>query len=112
MPIYVYKCDKCSNQFELKQGFDAESTQPCPDCSGGIGKRQFYSPAVIYKGSGWYTTDYARKSVNPAGPVDTKNDDTSFAICAVVASVPSLYSTIPSISGAAILIFIPAIYLL
>lgn len=77
LPIYVYKCDKCSNQFELKQGFDAESTQPCPDCSGGIGKRQFYSPAVIYKGSGWYTTDYARKSVNPAGPVDTKSEDTS-----------------------------------
>lgn len=76
MPIYVYKCDKCSNQFELKQGFDAESTQPCPECDG-IGKRQFYSPAVIYKGSGWYTTDYARKSVNPAGPVDAKGEDTS-----------------------------------
>ncbi len=78
LPIYVYKCDKCSNQFELKQGFDAESTQPCPECDG-IGKRQFYSPAVIYKGSGWYTTDYARKSVNPAGPVDTKNEDSSKA---------------------------------
>jgi len=76
LPIYVYKCDKCSNQFELKQGFDAESTQPCPECTG-IGKRQFYSPAVIYKGSGWYTTDYARKSVNPAGPVESKNDDSS-----------------------------------
>ena len=74
MPIYVYKCKKCSNQFELKQGFDAETTQPCPECFG-TGKRQFYSPAVIYKGSGWYTTDYARKSVNPAGTVESEKVD-------------------------------------
>lgn len=60
MPIYEYECLSCSHRFELKQGFDAVPTESCPLCQG-LSRRRFYAPAVIYKGSGFYTTDYARK---------------------------------------------------
>ena len=60
MPIYEYQCVSCNHRFELKQGFDAESTEPCPVCQS-LSRRVFHIPAVIYKGSGFYTTDYARR---------------------------------------------------
>ena len=60
MPIYAYQCQSCGNEYDLKQGFDAEPEHPCPDCAG-VSRRRLALPAVIYKGSGFYTTDYARK---------------------------------------------------
>ena len=60
MPIYEYECVSCNHRFELKQGFDAEPTESCPSCQG-FSRRLFHAPVVIYKGSGFYTTDYARK---------------------------------------------------
>ena len=63
MPIYEYECGGCGNQFELRQGFNAEPVETCPKCQGRA-QRRFHSLAVIYKGSGFYTTDYARKQVS------------------------------------------------
>ncbi len=63
MPIYDYGCAACGNQFELRQGFDSEPVETCPRCQGRA-QRRFHSPAVIYKGSGFYTTDYGRKHVS------------------------------------------------
>lgn len=63
MPTYAYQCESCGNEFDLRQGFDASPQQPCPACSS-IGRRRFSPPTVIYKGSGFYTTDYARKSID------------------------------------------------
>ena len=63
MPIYAYQCESCGNEFDLKQSFDADPQHPCPRCES-IGRRRFSAPTVIYKGSGFYTTDYARKSVD------------------------------------------------
>ena len=77
MPIYDYQCICCGHRFELRQGFDAEPVEVCPRCQGKA-PRQFHSVAMIYKGSGFYTTDYARKhlsvpgeSVNGASPDDS-----------------------------------------
>ncbi|MFC1935204.1 FmdB family zinc ribbon protein [Chloroflexota bacterium] len=77
MPIYDYQCIGCCHRFELRQGFDAEPVEVCPRCQGKA-PRKFHSPTVIYKGSGFYTTDYARKnisvpgeSVNGASPDDS-----------------------------------------
>ncbi|MBL76062.1 MAG: hypothetical protein CL763_03970 [Chloroflexi bacterium] len=61
MPIYSYYCDSCDVEFDLRQGFDAGKEARCASC-GNPAKRKFVAPTVIYKGSGFYTTDYARKS--------------------------------------------------
>ena len=60
MPIYAYHCVSCGHEFDLKQGFDASTEAPCPNCED-TARRRFVAPTVIYKGSGFYTTDYARK---------------------------------------------------
>ena len=76
MPIYEYYCSICNNNFELKQGFDANTVQPCPDCES-VSRRNFNVPTVIYKGSGFYTTDYARKDSqtnNENSNANTKNE--------------------------------------
>ncbi|MBI4310975.1 MAG: hypothetical protein HY681_04255 [Chloroflexi bacterium] len=69
MPIYVYKCS-AGHEFELRQSFSASAEAECPTCSGQA-RRKIHSPAVIYKGNGFYTTDYARKNLVPAG--ESKN---------------------------------------
>ncbi|MBI67882.1 MAG: FmdB family transcriptional regulator [Chloroflexi bacterium] len=61
MPIYSYYCDSCDKEFDLRQGFDAVTEADCASC-GNPARRKFVAPTVIYKGSGFYTTDYARKS--------------------------------------------------
>ena len=63
MPQYEYECASCRHRFELRQGFNAEPVETCPKCQGRA-QRRFHSVAVIYKGSGFYTTDYARKQVS------------------------------------------------
>ncbi len=61
LPIYTYKCEANGHEFELRQDFSASPEQVCPTC-GSTSRRQFHAPTVVYKGSGFYTTDYARKS--------------------------------------------------
>ena len=59
MPRYDYKCVSCSTEFELVQTFKEAGKGVCPECSG-AGQRVFHAVPVIYKGSGFYTTDYGR----------------------------------------------------
>ena len=59
MPRYDYRCTECSNEFELVQTFSEAGQGTCPVC-GGAGQRVFHAVPVIYKGSGFYTTDYGR----------------------------------------------------
>ena len=61
MPFYEYQCLHCSNQFELKRSFCIESEVTCPQCQGEV-QRMFSPVAVIYKGSGFYTTDNPKTS--------------------------------------------------
>ena len=59
MPRYDYRCVDCQHEFELVQSFSEAGTGMCPACSG-AGRRLFHAVPVIYKGSGFYTTDYGR----------------------------------------------------
>ena len=64
MPIYEYKCENCSTQFELKHGFNDGLMACCPKCSGKT--RRLFSPvAVIFKGSGFYITDSRKNDSAP-----------------------------------------------
>ena len=56
MPTYVYKCTKCSNNYEKKEGFDAPPQQKCPKC-GGKAQRVIHAPPIVFKSSGFYKTD-------------------------------------------------------
>ena len=61
MPLYDYECVSCGHVFELRQSFDADPQGICPHCAG-LSKRKFHAVPIIYKGSGFYTTDYKRTS--------------------------------------------------
>ena len=56
MPTYEYKCSKCSNSYEKREGFDAPARQKCPKC-GGKAQRVIQAPPIVFKGSGFYKTD-------------------------------------------------------
>ena len=60
MPRYAYRCTTCDHEYDQRQSFGAPSEGECPECSG-TARRIFHAVPVIYKGSGFYTTDYARK---------------------------------------------------
>ena len=64
VPLYDYGCSICGHQFERREGFDADPVTPCPECQGQA-RRLFHSVPIIYKGSGFYTTDYKRKNYSP-----------------------------------------------
>ena len=72
MPLYDYKCSNCSHRFDIRQPFGSESVLACPEC-GSDARRQYHSMAIIYKGSGFYTTDYARKHLSPSGESSSSN---------------------------------------
>ena len=59
MPRYDYRCVECDHNFELSQSFSEAGKGTCPECSGD-GRRVYHAVPVIYKGSGFYTTDYGR----------------------------------------------------
>jgi putative FmdB family regulatory protein len=59
MPLYEYQCDKCAHRFEVIQKFSDAPIDVCPKCGGAV-KKLLSSPAIQFKGTGWYITDYAR----------------------------------------------------
>jgi putative FmdB family regulatory protein len=61
MPIYEYQCKKCGHTFERIQKFSDRQVRTCPECKGRV-ERLVNAPAIQFKGSGWYVTDYAGKS--------------------------------------------------
>jgi len=61
MPLYEYECKKCHHRFEKIQKFSDPHTKKCPECGGPV-EQMISAAAVRFKGSGWYVTDYAKKS--------------------------------------------------
>lgn len=81
MPLYEYQCESCAHRFERIQKFSDPPVETCPQCGGTV-KKLLSSPAIQFKGSGWYITDYARKdsssgSSGKTGSPETKTDSSS-----------------------------------
>jgi putative FmdB family regulatory protein len=72
MPIYEYKCLKCRNEFEAMQKFSDSPVKRCTSCGGPV-KRLISRSSFQLKGSGWYLTDYAKKS----SPHDTAESNST-----------------------------------
>lgn len=67
MPLYEYECESCQGRFERLQRLADPPVGTCPTCEGKV--RKLISPSGLsFKGSGWYITDYARKSETAAAP--------------------------------------------
>src|SRR5215467_11941584 len=75
MPLYEYQCDSCGHRFERIQRFSDAPIETCPKCGKPV-RKLLSSPAFQFKGSGWYVTDYARKtdSSSKKGDRDSKSD--------------------------------------
>jgi putative FmdB family regulatory protein len=67
MPLYEYECKKCHHRFERIQKFSDPHITKCPKCKGPI-EQLISAPAVQFKGSGWYVTDYAKSGSPAAAP--------------------------------------------
>lgn len=66
MPLYEYQCKKCHSLTERIQKFSDPPLTTCPHCGGEL-EQLISAPAVQFKGTGWYVTDYARKSGRSGG---------------------------------------------
>ena len=73
MPIYEYQCKKCHHRFERIQKFSDPHVKKCPDCGGPV-EQVISAPAVQFKGSGWYATDYAKKQSSGTGTGSSNGD--------------------------------------
>ena len=79
MPLYEYLCKKCGHRFEKILKFSDKPVKKCPECGGAV-EQVITAPAVQFKGSGWYVTDYAKKSgsgSSDSGSKDSKDSKDS-----------------------------------
>lgn len=76
MPIYEYQCEVCSHKFEVMQKFSDDPIKECVACSGPV-RRLLSPPGLVFKGSGWYVTDYARADRKKAMEGETKSAEAS-----------------------------------
>ena len=89
MPIYGYRCESCGNEFEILQKMSDPALKTCPKCSGAL-RKMVYAAGVIYKGSGYYSTDYnkggskrvAEKSADGAAKGSDKSEGNGAAASA------------------------------
>jgi len=77
MPLYEYECDACHQRFEKIQKFSDPPLEVCAKCGKGPIKKLFSSPAIQFKGTGWYITDYAKKSGSDAGKTGSSSSSSN-----------------------------------
>jgi putative FmdB family regulatory protein len=72
MPLYEYQCEACAHRFEQIRRFSDPPLTTCPECEGTV-RKLLSPPAIQFKGTGWYVTDYARQGKkDPADAGDSK----------------------------------------
>lgn len=65
MPLYEFECTKCGHRFERLQRFSDPPAKACPKCGAAV-SQLLSAPAIQFKGSGWYVTDYGQRKSSPA----------------------------------------------
>ena len=71
MPLYEYQCEACAHRFEQIRKFSDPPLTSCPECGGTV-RKLVSSPAIQFKGTGWYVTDYARQGKKDPGAAEAK----------------------------------------
>src|SRR5271167_4690130 len=74
MPNYEYLCKNCGHRFEQIRKFSDKQLRKCPEC-GGVIEQVISAPAVQFKGSGWYVTDYAKKGSSAGSSSSSSSDN-------------------------------------
>jgi len=77
MPLYEYECEACQKRFERIQKFSDPLADVCPNCGKGPVRKLLSSPAIQFKGSGFYITDYAKKSSSEASGKSSSGGESS-----------------------------------
>ncbi|MCK5450402.1 MAG: zinc ribbon domain-containing protein [Candidatus Omnitrophica bacterium] len=65
MPTYDYRCEKCENEFQMFQSMTDESEKKCPECEGKVKRLISSGAGIIFKGKGFYQTDYKSSGSQP-----------------------------------------------
>jgi putative FmdB family regulatory protein len=77
MPLYEYQCEACGQRFEVIRKFSDPPLEACALCGKGPVQRLLSSPAIQFKGSGWYITDYSQKGKSSESSSAAKSDSSS-----------------------------------
>lgn len=77
MPLYEYQCDACGQRFEVIQKYSDPTPETCARCGKGPVHRLMSTPAIQFKGSGWYITDYAGGRSSAASTASSSNEGES-----------------------------------
>ena len=95
MPLYEYQCESCTKRFERIQKFSDPPVDVCPHCGQGPVRKLLSSPAIQFKGSGFYITDYPKKSSSEAGSKSSSESTSSSSAETKSDSKPSDSATKP-----------------
>jgi putative FmdB family regulatory protein len=77
MPIYTYRCEHCGVQFERRQKFTDEPLNRCPECNQKALRKVYQPVGIVFKGSGFYSTDNRSSSGAPRGTTKSENGEKS-----------------------------------
>jgi putative FmdB family regulatory protein len=77
MPVYTYRCQSCGLQLEKTQNFDEAASTRCPKCHKAKLQRLIQPSAIVFKGSGWYSTDHRSATAQAASRKDQDGSDKS-----------------------------------
>jgi putative FmdB family regulatory protein len=87
LPLYEYQCKKCHSLTERIQKFSDEPLTVCPHCGGEL-EKLLSAASVRFKGSGWYATDYAKKSSSPGSDSGSSSSGNGSAASSSSGSTP------------------------
>lgn len=88
MPTYEYECKKCDKIFEVFQSITAEKLKTCPDCGAPIRRLLGTGSGIVFKGSGFYETDFKNKSSKSFPESKPKKEETKSASSESTPSAP------------------------